>query len=180
MENIAVQSVGFLAVAAFLLSYQIKSNRALFFCQLVGSGLFCLQFFLLGAASGCVSLAVNMLRAALLLQYDHWDWVRRRAAAALFCGTYGVIAILTWEGPVSLLAFAASAVSTLGYWRHNARTIRLSNLLCASPCWLLYDIFVGSWGGVINESLTIASILISIRRFGWRALGDPDSEFQRS
>ena len=179
MENATAQAVGFLAVAAFLISYQIKSNRALFLCQMIGSGLFCLQFFLLGAASGCVSLGVNILRAALLLQYDRWGWVRRKVTASLFCGAYGAVLILTWAGPASLLAFAASVASTLGYWRHNARTIRLSNLLCASPCWLLYDIFVHSWGGVVNVSLTIASILISVRRFGWKALGDPDSEFQK-
>ncbi|MBP3730238.1 MAG: hypothetical protein J6I40_02055 [Mailhella sp.] len=29
-----------------------------------------------------------------------------------------------------------------------------------------------SWGGVLNESLTLASILISIVRFGWKKLGE--------
>ena len=38
MENATAQAVGFLAVAAFLISYQIKSNRALFLCQMIGSG----------------------------------------------------------------------------------------------------------------------------------------------
>ena len=100
MENATAQAVGFLAVAAFLISYQIKSNRALFLCQMIGSGLFCLQFFLLGAASGCVSLGVNILRAALLLQYDRWGWVRRKVTASLFCGAYGAVLMLPpWPAP---------------------------------------------------------------------------------
>lgn len=179
MNGFLAQAIGFLAVAAFIVSYQVKSNRKLFFFQMIGCLLFCIQFFLLGAASGCLSLGVNLLRSALLLQYSRWTWVRWRGLAVIFCAIYGIILAAAWAGPVSLLAFFASAVSTLGYWHNNARTIRLANLFCASPCWLLYDICVHSWGGVVNEAITIASILLSAARFGWKALGDPDSEFQR-
>ncbi len=179
MGNIIAQAIGFAAVALFILSYQVKSNRTLFLFQVAGSALFCLQFFLLGAASGCFSLAVNILRGTLLMKYNDWPWVRLKGLAFALCGVYGAILLLTWAGPVSLLAFAASAVSTLGYWRNNARTIRLSNLLCASPCWLVYDVLVRSWGGVLNETVTITSILVSLFRFGWAALGDPDSDFQK-
>ncbi len=174
-----IQAIGFLAVILFLLSYQTKSNRKLFLLQMLGSALFCLQFFFLGAASGCLSLGLNILRSALLTKYNDWPWVRSRALAAVFCLAYGVVLAFSWAGPISLLAFLASAVSTLGYWSNNARTLRLSNLLCASPCWLLYDILIRSWGGALNEAITIASILISLLRFGWDALGDPDSEFQK-
>jgi len=179
MESILAQAVGFLAAALFILSYQVKSNRRLFLFQVAGSALFCLQFFLLGAASGCLSLAVNILRGMLLTKYNDWAWVRRKGLAFALCGVYGLILLLTWAGPISLLAFTASSVSTLGYWRNNARTIRLSNLLCASPCWLVYDVLIRSWGGVLNEAITIASILVSLVRFGWAALGDPDSDFQK-
>ncbi|WP_295071967.1 YgjV family protein [Ruminococcus sp.] len=44
------------------------------------------------------------------------------------------------------------------------------NHTCASPCWLIYDIIVNSWGGLVSESITIVSILISIMRFGWQGL----------
>ena len=68
MPQAVVQGIGFVAVAAFILSYQIKSNRWLFLLQLIGSALFCLQFFLLDAFSGCLSLAVNILRNALMMK----------------------------------------------------------------------------------------------------------------
>lgn len=179
MGSVIAQAIGFLAVASFILSYQAKSNRTLFLCQTAGSALFCLQFFLLGAASGCLSLAVNILRGMLLMKYNDWAWVRWKGMAVILCGVYGAILLLTWAGPLSLLAFAASAVSTMGYWQNNARTIRLSNLLCTSPCWLVYDLFIHSWGGVLSEAITIVSILASGFRFGWAALGDPESDFQK-
>ena len=34
----------------------------------------------------------------------------------------------------------------------------------------MYDVIVRSWGGVLNESITIAAIVLSIIRFGWTAL----------
>ena len=55
-------------------------------------------------------------------------------------------------------------------WTNSPRNIRIVNLICASPCWLLYDVFVRSYGGIVSESITMLSILISILRFGWKGL----------
>ena len=52
-------------------------------------------------------------------------------------------------------------------------------LLCISPAWLIYDISVGAYAGALNESVILCSIAVSIFRFGWSAMGDPDSDFQK-
>lgn len=89
MSDIIIQGIGFIAVALFITSYQIKSNRLLFLFQLLGSALFCLQFFLLGAISGCLSLAVNILRNALMMKYKEWAWVRSKVSCSDSCPVYG-------------------------------------------------------------------------------------------
>ena len=177
--DIFIQGIGFLGVIAFIVSYQIKSNRALYIFQLLGSLLFCIQFFMLGAYSGCLSMLLNILRYALLTKYNEWKWVQRKELSWAFCAAFAVVLIFTWAGPVTILAFLASSVSTIFYWTNNAKMIRGANLFCASPCWLIYDIFAGSWGGVLNETITLTSIIVSVVRFGWKAMGDPDSEFQK-
>ena len=48
MSDFWIQAIGFVGVALFIISYQIRSNRALFLCQLLGCLVFCLQFFLMG------------------------------------------------------------------------------------------------------------------------------------
>ncbi len=178
MSPIIVQSIGFVAVAAFILSYQIKSNRLLFLLQLIGSVLFCLQFFLLNAFSGCLSLAVNILRNALMMKYNDWKWVRWKGCPVIISVLFAVILFFTWNGTASLLAFTASVSSTFVYWSNSPRNIRMVNLVCASPCWLVYDIIVHSWGGLLSEAITLISILISIFRFGWNGL-ETDSETTR-
>ena len=168
MDGWFVQGIGFAAVTVFVLSYQIRSNQKLFLLQLIGSGLFCLQFYLLDAKSGCLSLAVNMLRNALMMKYRDWEWVRAKWCPAAIAGLFSAVLLLTWNGPVSLAAFAASVSSTFAYWTNSPRRIRTVNLFCASPCWLIYDVIVHSLGGIVSESIMIMSILVSLFRFGWK------------
>lgn len=172
MQAFLIQAIGFLAVIMYLVSFQFKSNRTLVSFQLAGNLLFALQFLLLGAASGCLSLIVSCIRNILLLNRGRWGWIQRKSFAVTFCACYCLVAAITWEGALSLLALLPSLAGTLSFWSNSARIIRSANLFCACPCWLLYDIFVGSWGGVLNEVITMTSILISIYRFGWKALGE--------
>lgn len=89
----------------------------------------------------------------------------------LGCLTFSLqFALLTWSGPISLLPVATTVAGTIGYWTNNARNIRIANLAVNSPCMLLYDVLVKSWGGALNEAVTLVSIIISIIRFGWKAL----------
>ena len=170
MQDWFIQGIGFAAVAVFFLSYQIRSNRKLFLLQMIGSALFCLQFLLLDAKSGCLSLAVNMLRNLLMMKSGEWKWVKNRICPAVIALLFAAVLLLTWNGPVSLLAFTASVTSTFAYWSDSPRSIRVVNLIWASPCWLLYDVIVRSLGGIISESITILSILVSFLRFGWKGL----------
>jgi len=174
MNDIFVQAIGILGVICFIISFQIKSNKALFLAQMTGSGLFCIQFMLMGAFSGCFSLVVIVIRNWFLARADKWPKVLWRGWAVIVIIVCAVIMIFTWVGPLSILPFIAMAVGTIGYYSNNAQTIRFVNLICCSPAWLIYDFVVGSIGGVLNESIVLISILVSIYRYGWKAMGDPN------
>lgn len=172
MSEFFVQLTGFVGVAFFILSYQIRSNRVLFLCQLMGCLIFCAQFILMGAYTGALSLTVSIARNALLLKADDWKWVRSKATLSAILALLLIITVSTWAGWISLLPFTAVGAASIGYWSDNARKIRLSQLLVGSPCTLVYDLMVGSWGGVTSEAITLVSILVSIYRFGWKKLGE--------
>ena len=169
MSAVFIQGIGFVAVLFFIFSYQLRSNRMLFLCQLLGCSIFCLQFCLMGAYTGAVSLLVNILRNLLLLKIDQWDWVKSKVTMSGILLLLAVMTILTWDGWISLLPLASVGVTTVGYWTNNAQKLRLSQFF-GSPCTLLYDILIHSWGGVISESITLDSIIISVIRFGWSDL----------
>ena len=174
MSEFAIQLIGFAGLLFFIVSYQIRSNRALFLCQLMGCVVFCIQMLLLGAYTGAMSLLVNILRNVLLLKITDWKWVKSRWTLIAVLVLLTAMTAYTWNGWPSLLPFISVAVTSIGYWTDNAQKIRLSQLI-GSPCTLLYDIFIRTWGGVISESMTIISIIVSIMRFGWNNLDDKKS-----
>lgn len=177
MSEFAIQAIGFIGVAFFITSYQIKSNRALFVCQLIGCVIFCIQFFILGAHTGAVSLIINIIRNLLLIKIKDWKWVSSKATMFVILAMLLAMTVYTWDGAISLLPLASVGATTIGYWTNNAQKIRLSQFI-GSPCVLVYDILVRSWGGVLSESITLVSIIVSVIRFGWKNMGDPDSDFQ--
>ena len=163
MNGYIAQGIGFVAVAFFILSYQMKSNRLLFLFQLIGCSIFAIQFGVLGAYTGALSLLINILRNILLLKVNVWTWVKSKKIMIGILALLAAFTIWTWDGWISLLPFASVGVTTVGYWTDNAQKIRLSQLI-GSPCTLFYV--------VLSESITLVSIIISIIRFGWKNLND--------
>jgi len=176
MSELIIQIIGFAGVAFFIASYQLRSNRGLFLFQLLGCILFTIQFFIMGAYTGALSLIVNIIRNLLLLRIDEWKWVKSKVTLSVVIAVLMVITVYTWAGWMSLLPFISVAVTSIGYWTNNAQKIRLSQMM-GSPCTLIYDALIHSWGGVLNESIAILSIIISIFRFGWENLGKKATEF---
>ena len=176
MSELVIQAIGFVGVAFFIASYQIQSNKALFLCEMIGCIIFCVQFFILGAYTGAISLIINIIRNLLLVKRADWKWVDRKSTMLVILALLTAMTIYTWDGVISLLQFIMVAVTTIGYWSNNAQKIRLSQFI-GSPCVLLYDILIRSWGGVLNETITLLSIIVSVIRFGWKNMGKPDSDF---
>lgn len=176
--NWLAQAIGVLGVIAFILSFQIKSNAALLITQMFADSMFCIQFILLGAYSGCLSILIMVLRNLPLLYRGKRRWADWKGWPAAIIALLVICTAITWEGVKSLLPLLASVIGTLAYWTGSARAFRTSNLFCACPCWLTYDLLVGSYAGALNEVITIVSIVTSILRFGWKALGD--SSFGKS
>ncbi len=106
----------------------------------------------------------------MLTKYNKYKLIRWKGWIIIFSLLAVTVAFFTWNGPISLLPIAGTIAGTTSYWTNNARNIRIANLTVNAPCMLIYDVLVKSWGGVLNESITIIAIIVSIIRFGWTAL----------
>ena len=96
MSELAVQAIGFVGVAFFIASYQIKSNKALFMCQMIGCIIFCVQFFIMGAYTGAVSLIINIIRNLLLVKRNDWKWVDRKSTMLVILALLTAMTVYTW------------------------------------------------------------------------------------
>lgn len=174
MTKIIANGFGVLSTICFIISFQIKSNKALYITQSIADVFYCLQFFLLGAYGGLFNMGLYILRNLLLIKINDWTWLKWKGWAYIFCIPSLIYMFVTWSGPLDLLPFIAYAVSTFAFFTDSAKIIRLSELFCVSPAWLTYDLITGAYGGVLNELVILGSVVVSIIRFGWKGLDSED------
>ena len=67
-----------------------------------------------------------------------------------------------------MLPVTANIAAMIGGYTYNARKIRMVGILINSPLWIVYDIVVGSWAGILDEIVSEVSMIISMIRYGWK------------
>ena len=163
-----IQLIGVAGTLLFFLSYQCRSNRNLLRVQLLSYLFYTAHLLLLGALTGGVSYMINTLRSFCL--GSRWKFAHSQGMCAIICAMQLAALALTWSGWVSILPVAANIAATLGGYTHNPRKIRIAGMCINSPLWIVYDVCVGSWAGLLDEAVTEGSMILSIVRFGWKDL----------
>lgn len=169
-----IQAVGFIGTIFFFLSFQCRKNWNLFRMQLISYAFYSAHLLLLGAVTGGVSYLINLFRSACLS--SRWKFARGKAMCAVICALQCAALLFTWNGWISLLPVAANVAATIGGYTHNARRIRLTGMLINSPLWIAYDLIVGSWAGLLDEAVSELSMIVSILRYGWKALDKTEDQ----
>ena len=165
LNNLWIQVIGFVGTLLFFVSFQCRTNRNLFRVQFLSYLFYTVHLLLLGAVTGAVSYIINTFRSVCL--GSRWKFAQRTEMCVIICLMQVAALIFTWSGWLSLLPVAANIASTIGGYTHNPRKIRLAGMLINSPLWILYDIIVGSWAGILDEAISELSMAISI----WRQSG---------
>ena len=173
MHDWLVQGVGFVGMALCISAFQFKNTRQMLAVQMTGNFIYVIQFILLGAYSGCAVLILQVLSSLVLCLenpgkrvWSGWKWV--------FTAGIVIASVLTWQDIFSIFPSIAAVAFVLTNWTKNGKTIRLWKLLCTGPGWLIYDLYVHSWAGLLSELFGIGSTLISIYRYGLSALDKKD------
>ncbi|MBQ4260044.1 MAG: YgjV family protein [Lachnospiraceae bacterium] len=168
MRTILIQAIGFTGTIVFFLSYQCKSNKNLFRVQFVAYLCYTIHLLLLGAITGGISYILNTVRSFGLGSKN--AFLKGKAMCCIICALQMVALFLTWDGWWSILPVAANIAATIGGYTYNARKIRVVGIFVNSPLWIVYNIIVGSWAGILDEIVSEASMIISIIRYGWKNL----------
>ena len=154
MRFLLIQGIGFWGTILFFLSYQCRNNKTLFQVQFVSYLCYTIHLLLLGAITGWISYILNTVRSFCL-------------GSCILCILQVTTLVFTWNGWWSILPVVANIAATIGGYTYNARKIRIVGMLINSPLWIVYDIVVGSWAGILDEIVSEVSMIISIIRYGW-------------
>ena len=164
MTNIVIgQILGIIATIITFASYQVNSKRRLLAIQTVSTLFTCISYLFLGATSGFALNIVCIVRNVVFYFVDSkskWNYIA--ASALALCMV--VLGALSWQGLISLLVIIALAVNTVVMSLGKPQRLRESVLLTSSMV-LVYNIFVFSLGGIVNESVAIVSSIIGTIRF---------------
>ena len=172
LQYLIAQMVGFIAMALIILSFQCKGSRKLFFVQLCGNAVYMVHFVLLGAYSGGAALLVSCLRN--LVYSSGRPWAAWRGWPWVIVGCNLLVSVLTWKDLFSIFPLIVGVTLAVSGWSRNGKTIRLANLFVISPCWLIYDFYSGSLAGALTDSISMISVIVSVVRYGWKALDTED------
>ena len=186
--EIIVQTIGFLGTAFMLIATQFNTHGKIMIFKTLGSFSFCVQYLLMGAYTGMVMDIVGTIRNIVFAYNVRKDksnkfWIFFFSTITVGAGVATLV--LTWSTLVervswlaggnssialllavlvSIISIIAKLLSTIAYAFKDAHRIRMLTLP-TSAGWLIYNVVVFTLAGIINESLTLISIIIAELRF---------------
>ena len=163
MWEIIGQALGIIATIITLLSFQTNTKKRFLLILSFATLTSALSYLCLGAFAGFAVNAVALGRN-ICLGVQKSATLPSYLCAVLFAVLMCIAGAFSWQGPISLLVILPMALSTV-MMSFGKPDILRKTALVASPAILLYNIFVFSIGGIINEILAVSSAVIGIVRF---------------
>ncbi len=182
--EIFVQVLGFVGIGLNIIAVQFNKYGTIIFFKTLGSLLFVIQYFLLGAYTGMVMDLIGSFRN-IIFSLNVKNKRSNKIPVVIFSCITAIAGILTiaftwdvskirWTNDIqfatvlmvviSILSIIAKLISTIAYSIGDPHKMRLLNLP-SSGCWLVYNFVAFTLAGTLNEIMTLSSVLIAEFRF---------------
>ena len=157
--NIIVHLFGLGAMVSLFLIYQQKNRKNIILCKLSADIFWIAHYLCLGATAGMIPNLVGFFREIIFFNRNTKKWANTPIWVVIFILINLSLGIHTFSKWYNIIPIVASSFVTIALWLNNPD---LTKLISApvSAAFLVYDIFAGSYMGIINESLSIISIII--------------------
>lgn len=157
------QILGWIAALLTFLSYQCKDHKKLIFVQTASTVSICLSYLFLDAKSGMMLNIICIIRNLIIYKKD-LKIFSYRIWAYILAFVMGVMGVISWQGPMSLLIIVALVANTVFLYFPNVQNLRKSVIVTSSMI-LIYNAYYNVWGGVVNEMIAITSSAVGIYRY---------------
>ncbi|MBQ9162595.1 MAG: YgjV family protein [Clostridia bacterium] len=167
MVDIIAQALGLVGLFIIVLSFQFKKNSSFFLLQGAGGFMFFLNFILIGAYGGAMFNLCNLLRGLVFMKDARKPW--KLAVVELAYASCFAFSVYLDHSPKQIILVAIPCVALLimsvFMWLGDPGHIRVCQIACSSPGWIIHNIFNLSIGGLLCESFNmISSFIYLIRR----------------
>lgn len=165
--NVFAQIFGIGGTYMLFTLYQQKTRKNLLIRKLSADILWGVHYICLGAAAGAIPNIIGIFREAVFLNSDK-KWANSLIWPAVFIAVSWIAAIISWKSALSFLPMCASTLVTVSLWVKSPKLTRLMTVpVCTA--FIIYDLFVGSYAGIVNEAISLVSIAAAFFRNDLRA-----------
>lgn len=151
-------------------SYLAKNRKAIVLLDIASMATGIIVFLLLGADLGMAMSVVILLANFYYLWDEHAEGTKNRLTLrdyivlVIVLALIAVLAVLTYDGPLSLLSVAATVLYEISiFWQGNTKVYKLLGIPVAF-CWMTYNGFVGSIFGVLCEFFMFVASVVGYMR----------------
>ena len=156
------QLFGIFAIILGFISYQVKTQRQILFMQSAVGAVFCIHYCLIGAYPAMAMNGINIIRN-VAYDYRTRKGISSKLIPIVFVIIQIIMCILTWNEWYSVFVLLGIGINTYCMSFSDPQNVRKS-VIVTSPLVLTYDIFAGSVGGSIYESVALVSAAIGVIR----------------
>ena len=162
---IIAQIVGILAVATYLLSYQLAKRKHIILVNATSSALYVLQYILLGALEGAAIDILSAVGAVTAHNKDKKIIAKYLPIIIVLLNLLFLTAGLSlYKNIFSLFPIAGAILQTSAFWMTSEKRIRQVSFL-GTPFWLAYNLSCQAYGSAIGSILCMISIGSAIYRY---------------
>ncbi len=161
MITVIAYIFGIGAMIALFSIYQQSSRKKLLISKLITDVCWVVHYLCLGAYGGAIPNFVGIFRELIFVNRETKKWANYPIWPVIFILTNLALGLRTFSSPINLLPILGSAFITVALWLKKPILTKIMSFPVSSA-FLIYDIFVGSWIGVISESVSLISIIISL------------------
>lgn len=159
--KIIAQIFGLGAMLSLFVVYQQKDRKKLIMAKLSADICWVTHYLCLGGIAGMIPNGVGIFRELIFINRTSKKWASSIFWPVLFILINWGLGISTFRSAFNILPIAASTMATISLWVSNPKLTKIITLP-ASLSFAIYDFFVGSYVGIINEAIVITSIILSL------------------
>lgn len=157
--KIIAQIFGIGAMVSLFLIYQQKSRKKIIAAKLSADLFWVAHYICLGGFAGMIPNFVGIFRELIFINRKNKKWASSIVWPVIFIIINWGLGISTFNSIFNVLPIAASTFVTVSLWIDNPRLTKIISVP-VSLAFLIYDIYIGSYIGVINETIAIGSIIL--------------------
>jgi membrane-bound ClpP family serine protease len=129
---VVTQILGIISLVLFVISLQQRKKENFLLLQTAGTLLYIAQFILTGRLTGVLTFSVVAVRGLVFFVYRKKGLKPSVAVLVVFLLALLVSTVYSWQNPLSLIPFVATAAKTWATWQDDMKRTRRVSLFCQS------------------------------------------------